>query len=453
MSEKTLPTFGGVTIESVTKCFGNCDGCLLTEQQRHDDETNKQAPMAWATSYARDALTPIDTSLAAEGAFLILGQGEHLEVDPVETVIDWVDASMPHANGVSEFTTALLMPNARVKDLIQRMYRRSLEVKQQMLPNIVFSPKKVIKSGFAEKYLENIATTIETFGACDLTLNIGPDVVDLLTPQGFHDMIVASGLKQIEINLVPTPESAPRMAPRYLDMINWLKTLGRVWLDDPERYYVPYMMDLAQFAEERYEWDLQRAMDFLVFHFTRELYVTLDGKVYLSGSGGAAIVMPFSSMYGFAPAQQNFAPYDAKVLEIYAERLAKRLWVIHQRYAACRRCPHIVTCIAGGFTPSLMLMGKTAGLRDDECPLDCFELIDYAYQCGIRRNAELSVLWKKKVVQLGAATDEQVSKGDVEPGVHADGLRFSDVVRVREVNDRVAKPVTFHAPVKRAEEK
>lgn len=439
--ENFAPSMGGVSIESVTKCYGNCDGCILTEQQRKDDEVNKGAPMQWATRWARKALAPVRRTSAADGAFLILGQGEHLEVDPVETVIDWIDAAMPHADGISEFSTALLMPNARVKDSIRRMYQRSIEVKQGMLPNIVFSPKKVIPEGFSTKYLENINTVVETFGACDLTLNVGPDVVDLMSPRQFHDMIVESGLKQVEINMIPTPSNAHLMVPRYRDMIAWLIGLGGEWLGDPSRFLIPYMVDIGAVARERHGADFEHAKTFLREHFLAELYVTLDGNVYLSGSGGAAVVMPFNHNLGFPPAQSGFAEYDLQKLLDYSEWLSKRLWVTHQRYKACRSCPHLTTCIAGGFTPALGMVAGAKGVNDDKCPTGAYDLIEFSFQYNLENHDALQKLWQQKVVQLNFASEEQKAAGMIDPGRHGDAKSFGDIVSVRSMRRHIDIPV------------
>lgn len=434
------PGYGAVVIESVTKCFGNCDGCVLTEQQRRDDETNKGGPMAWAVRYSRDALAPVVRSRPGAGAFVVLAQGEHLEVEPVETVVDWAEASMPHKDGLTEFTTALLMPNARAKHLLQRVFDRSIELRQPLLPNIVFSPKKVMVDGFRAKYLENIATTIEIFGTTDFTLNIGADVLDMLPARAFHEMVVAAGIKQVEVNLIPTIDSAPKFVGRYREMIGWLRELGRHWLDGNERYWVPYMANLADMSRRHYGLSLEQAKDFLVEHFTSELYLTLDGKVYLAASGGAAVTMPFSGAVGFSPVQSGFPEHDAQAIQRYGERLAMRLWTQHLRYEACRSCPHTTTCIASGFTPALGLVAPSA-TRDKKCPIGVADLIDDAHRAIVGGNPCMMDSYDMRVVQRNVVSEEERATGTVDCSVHEDARRFPDAVSVDRKRRLIDIPV------------
>lgn len=442
----TAPGYGAVVIESVTKCFGNCDGCVLTEQQRRDDETNKGGPMAWATRYSRAALEPVVRTRPGAGAFVVLAQGEHLEVDPVGTVVDWAEASMPHKDGLTEFTTALLMPNARAKHLLQRLFDRSIELRQPLLPNIVFSPKKVMVEGFGAKYLENIATTIEIFGTTDFTLNLGTDVLDMLPARKFHDMVVAAGIKQVEINLIPTLDSAPRFIGRYREMVDWLRELGQYWLlGGNERYWAPYMANLAEMSRKHHGLGLAQTKDFLVEHFTSELYLTLDGNVYLAGSGGAAVTMPFSGALGFAPVQTGFAEHDPVVIQRYGERLAMRLWAMHQRYEACRSCPHTATCVASGFTPTLGLVAPTA-IHGESCPIGVADLIEDAHRAVVEQNACMMDSYDKRVVQRDVVSEAERASGTVDCSVHEDARRFPEAVAVDRKRRLIDIPVVVQKP-------
>lgn len=377
------PDYRKVTIESVTKCYGNCDGCTLSDTERRDDAAPQGRALDWATGFARDALSLVQKKDEDGGTFVVFAQGEHLTLARPEEIADMAKAASAYPLTINEFTTALLMPNVEARELLKRVYDRSLQHPVALLPNIVFSPRKVLPTGFRREYLKNIESAIEIFGISDFTVNLGPDVVDIISPKEFNELMILSGIRSMEINLIPVDGSAPLMRSRWRDIIGWMTELMRLWLPDRRKYRLAFPINLAQLLERSYGRGLGESADFFEEQFANELYVDLSGTVHLAGSGGAGVTIPFYGKNGYAAAVGGFPKYGPDVeaqLRSSARRTGLRMGASHLRYEACRSCPYMVTCIASGFTPALTQFQIPPQQAGDRCPLGLIDFMRTAHE-------------------------------------------------------------------------
>lgn len=401
-----------VSIESVTKCYGSCEGCTLSDEQRRDDASREDGAISWASRFARHALSTVRRQEGDDGgAFVVLGQGEHLSVSPAELIADWAKECAHDMRTNVQFTTALLMPNAEAVPLLKRVHERSLERSVVLLPNIVFSPKKVLPAGFRREYLKNIESTVSIFGISEFTVNLGSDVVDVLPAKEFHELVLQAGIRTMEVNLIPVTASAPGMRKRWGDLIDWMSGLVENWLPDRARYRLAYPFSLGLLIEQTFGRELPAAMDFLEEHFSGELYLDLAGRVHLAASGGAGLTVPLFERNGFAPVARGFPAFDAAMerkLRQSARQVAMRMGAMHMRHAACRSCPYQVACIASGFTTALALFKPE--VQQQGCPLGLIRLMDAVrWATGVAPAADMD-LFRGHVVQRGLAIDDPVMR-------------------------------------------
>lgn len=432
-----------VSIESVTKCYGSCDGCTLSDEQRRDHSAPQARAMTWASQFARNALSIVRRQEGDDGgAFVVLGQGEHLSLSPAEQVADWAKECAYDMRTNVQFTTALLMPNADAVPLLKRVHERSLKRSVVLLPNVVFSPKKVLPAGFRREYLRNIESTISIFGISEFTVNLGPDVVDVLPAKQFHELVLLAGIRTMEVNLIPVSASAPVMRRRWGDLIGWMAELVEHWLPDRARYRLAFPFSLGLLIEQTYGHELPAAAGFLEEHFSGDLYLDLAGGVHLAASGGAGLTVPLFERNGFAPVARGFPDYDSALearLRQSARQVTMRMGVMHMRHEACRSCPYQVACVASGFTTALALFKPEA--QGQGCPLGLIPLMD-----AVRKATEVAPaagmdLFRGHVVQRGLNLDDPVMHRPEEfvaPG---------SVDMVAAVSATVTKPAAGAKPV------
>lgn len=372
------PDYRKVSLETVTKCYGNCDGCTLSEIERRDDRGPQVDALSWATGFANKALSLVRKKDADGGAFVVFGQGEHLSLGHAEDIADMAKAASPQALTINEFTSALLMPNSEARSLLQRVYDRSLAHPVALLPNIVFSPRKVLQTGFWAEYLKNIETAVEIFGISDFTVNIGPDVVNLISPKEFHQLMRLSGIRSMEINLIPIDSTAAMMQLHWPRIIGWMTELIAHWYPDRRHYRLAFPINMAQLIERSYGLTIQEGLGLVEKHFANEIYLDLGGFVYLAGSGGAGVTVPFYKKNGYAPIAAGYPEFDDAMddrLYAGARQIGLRMTAAHMRFPACRECPYLVSCIASGFTPALTQFRPDVQKTGAACPLGLLDLM------------------------------------------------------------------------------
>jgi hypothetical protein len=360
-------------IEDVTRCGGSCQGCLLTDEEKSSSAIWTQRDFAIIQSFAERFL---DGVIARYGVGfndigVALGQGDHflLPASAAEPIVGWLKG-VAGDRAVSYLSASCVASYAKVEAVASAFHRAASEHGLPLVVNLVYSPGKARLPQFVETYGKNIRLLRDLFGAVDLNINLGPDILDDMAPAELHAFAQANGFRMVTINFAPTAYSVARFRGRWAEMVSWLIEFASQW-HGSLGYEINYVPAVARAMEMQSGKTGEQVKATLIRQMVSNIYVGHDKTVafVLDGIGHVPLNERFH-LSSIGKVEDFDGRQDLlSVLEMCAKPLADRLYAHFAVRRPCLSCSFMGVCAQTGMMGVARVM-RGQGIDVPDCPLD-----------------------------------------------------------------------------------
>ena len=377
-----------VNLETMTRCGGSCDGCILLNDERKHGNLWGASRLNRLTSIVSEFIEghlnrfdPLEVSINC-------GQGDHLLAESVDldALVRWIgEAGQGRAIG---FLTASAVGRPdRVQRAVDAIRNASLRLNQPIMLDLVFDPVKTTVGNFRGAYAGNIEYIRDAFGEVDFTVNIGPDTLQVISPDTMHAFLGASGIGRFTLNFVPTRHTAPMFQDHWRSIMAWSGEFLRRW--GPHCGYeinfgqaISVIMQGAKGLEAEGPTELARLVNLSA---GRSLFIDHTDWIWHSQEGFGDIA--FSGRVGWAPSTRLPSTGQAfHSIQSSARRFTARLLGDFESDNRCTGCRFNLVCPRIGAGALRSAFGPTG--VDDNCPTGLYPLLETFEQLGLDNNLE-----------------------------------------------------------------
>lgn len=349
-----------ILVETMTRCGGNCSGCALSSVERMAT-TFDLDNFILKTQQVKSILEQHNTQ-EVESATVFLGQGDHFLIDEKQIEQFMLHAAKMIPEELKRKTVVFITASAigKHEHIVRKMdlfYEYSLKYNLPFFIQVVFDPKKMkTTQKFQEIYIKNILYFKQKCGMTEVTVNIGEDILNYLTPQQFHDFIKQYNFKHIEMNWVVNQFTYGMWKNIYSSMMQWMIDWMEVYLTDPvyEINYIPFMGRHLLHKDKPILQSLSQIEDSL----NQNIYIDSENTVFRGQMGLISNLTPFSERL-----EGNNKPITANMI---VSKFLKR--------ESCSDCEYMTTCALSGVASWL---NYPTDKPDNVCPWDIKKFLQY----------------------------------------------------------------------------
>lgn len=387
-----------ILVETMTRCGGNCSGCALSSLERMVSSFDLDN-FILKTQQVRSMLDKHNAE-EVESATVFLGQGDHFLINEKQ-----IDQFMLHAarmipeelkrKTVVFITASAIGKHEQIVKKMDLFYEYSLKYNLPFFIQVVFDPKKMKTTPkFQEIYIKNILYFKQKCGMTEVTVNIGEDILNHLTPQDFHDFIKKYNFKHIEMNWVINQFTYSMWKNIYQDMMQWMIEWMEIYLQDPvyEINYIPFMGRHLLHKEK----PILSSLEQIETSLNHNIYIDSEGTLFRGQMGLISNLTPFSERL-----EKNNKPITANQI---VSKFLKR--------ESCSDCEYMTTCALSGVASWLNYPTEQP---ENECPWDIKKFLQYfEYKileakkgdtCFIQTRFDKNPVQHSKLIQENNATN------------------------------------------------
>lgn len=241
-----------ILLETVVRCGGNCSGCALSSSERMTkadfDFISFKSSMKKINGYIKERLS----LNYIESLSIFLGQGDHflLADEELKEIVllcnELVPKEIKHKTVVL-LTASAIGKHSDIKRKMDLIYNESVKIGIPVFIQTVFDPKKIVETqNFKDIYISNILYLKEKCGMTDLTINLGQDFLEMMTPEEFHNFIVTYQFNHVEANWVVNKNTQQMWKSHITSMNNWIKEWLLIYKENPayEINFIPIALRL-----------------------------------------------------------------------------------------------------------------------------------------------------------------------------------------------------------------
>lgn len=349
-----------ILVETMTRCGGNCSGCALSSVERMVSSFDLNE-FKLKTQQVKQMLD-LENHEEIESLTVFLGQGDHflIEEKMIDQFMFHVSEMIP--NNLKSKTVVFITASAigKHEHIVKKMdlfYEYSLKYNLPFFIQVVFDPKKMKSTKkFQEIYIKNILYFKEKCGMTEVTVNIGEDILNHLTPSEFHQWIKKYQFKHIEMNWVINQFTYGMWEKIYKDMMQWILDWLDIYLKEPvyEINFIPFMGRHLLYKEKQILNSLKQIEDTL----NQNSYIDSNGTLFRGQMGLISNLTPFNERL-----EGNDKPITANMI---VSKFLKR--------ESCSDCEYMTTCALSGV--GSWLNYKTEQ-EESECPWDVKKFLKY----------------------------------------------------------------------------
>jgi len=384
-----------INIESMVRCGGSCEGCILTSDERVHGSIWPRSMFERAYPFVRGFIqSHLDSGTHFHEISVTFGQGDHflLTSEDADFVVRWL-SKLAKGRVVGFISASAIGRRDRVFRSVDSWYEAMQRHGQALNVDMVFDPCKMHLDRFVETYAANIAHVRQAFGDVDLNINVGPDTPEATTPERLRDFVIENGFSRLTLNLVPLPGKGRIFADGWQKIIEWFERTLLVWRpeDGYSINFCPAIAPLIEGADSQIsERGLLGVADFVGERLEREIYIDGNGAVSHSQAGFGDV--PLSRRFGFEPRLTVDVPEESALQQVrdsaraFASRIVGR-FVAHEACGECRFrgvCPKIgAIAVASSMRRHLPEDGCPAGIKPLLHAIEGFmrEGLDLATEC------------------------------------------------------------------------
>lgn len=386
-----------ILIETMTRCGGNCSGCALSSVERMNNVFDFDNFFK-KTALIKEQLENMEPK-DIESITIFLGQGDHflMEAKEIEPFVKACSEMIPvdlKSKTVVFITASAIGKSEVIKNKMDLFYQYSVEHQLPFFIQVVFDPKKMkLTKKFKKIYIDNILYFKEKCGMTEVTLNMGEDLLNHMTPQEFHDWIKEYGFKHIEMNWVTNQFTYHMWKNIYNEMQAWLKDWLAIYLKEPlyEINFLPFMS--RHFLKKNIP--ISQMYNEIEQEFKDNLYIDDQGNFFPSQMGIISNLTPFGQ-------RQHAQEYKT------SEQMSRKVMSSLMRNPKCMGCEYKSVCAISGSVALFDYEENNA--NDNECPWNIKSLLQFIESevintnknCNINRSLTKTIFDKNPVqaVQL-----------------------------------------------------
>lgn len=362
-----------IGIENMTRCPGSCQGCLMTAEERKTGRLWSPDVLKCAATWIKGYLDHwfINQSQdTIESVSLFLGPGDHLELvdDEIRQLIDFIVAATDN-RATAIVTMSAIGKFEIIKRKIDLFYDLSVHYGLSLFPQFVFDPLKSMRNLFKISYAENITYCRTKFGSVELTINLGPDVIEKISPKQLHQILVENDFRQIELNILPTNQSDQIFKPIWIKLIDWVIEFYNRWdLDQNyELNFAPVLYEIMQLVQGQNL--TQQIRSHIKESLWHNLYIENNGHIFYAQHGVVGNLVPLSSRFNRLPVGHIEETVDKGLNDYFhkAEPMANKMLARYMRSVHCHHCEFRNTCLMTGCFSFINL--NFIKNEDADCPL------------------------------------------------------------------------------------
>lgn len=381
-----------ILLETITRCGGNCSGCALSSLERmtkssidFDKFTTQQlATHKHLSQYVESQVESIS---------IFLGQGDHflmddLEIEPfVELCSKIVPDNMKHKT-VIFITASAIGKNDTIRYKMDLFYEYSIKYEIPFFIQVVFDPKKMlITDNFRKIYLENILYFKQKCGMTELTLNLGEDLYQYISPQMFHDWILEHGFKHVEMNWVINNTTHLMWKNSAEKMFEWLEQWLTIYKNQKlyEINFIPFLG--RSFLDKDISFmDMKEKINNIL---KENLYIDNNDNVFLCQMGLISNLTPM----GERLIKNNNKLED---VEILAQKETTKVMRNILKNPVCNSCEYQNICATSGSTAWFSYKDN----ESSECPWNIKKFLKFFENNFVDNNDSLGeTIFHKNPVQ------------------------------------------------------
>lgn len=372
-----------IVLETMTRCGGNCSGCALNSIERmnttFDFDSYKEKLLKLKKIFTDLEIKEI------ESVSLFLGQGDHFLIEDNEIGLFMKELSENIPEEFKEKIVVFITASAigkfqHIKRKMDVFYEYSIKYKIPFFIQVVFDPKKIKEhQHFENTYMKNILYFKEKCGMTEVTVNIGEDILNSITPNEFHNWIINNKFKHIEINWVMNELTYPMWINIYKQMFSWIKDWLSIYLKD-NKYEINFIPFIGRAL-------LKKDKDIL--DMIEEINQSINENIYIDKNGNLS--------YGQMGLISNLTPFNQRLKEnkniINANKVISKL----MSKKSCMSCEYKSTCSMVGITPWFEFKSKE---DINECPWGVKDFLKF-YENNIinQNNCLIETKFNKNPVQ------------------------------------------------------
>lgn len=357
-----------ILLETMTRCGGNCSGCALSSVERMDTVFDYEHFIN-NSKVVKNKLLSFDSS-EIEAATIFLGQGDHflMPENNIEGFVKHCAEMIPDSfkNKTVVFITASAIGKEEViRKKMDLFYQYSIKYNIPFFIQTVFDPKKIrLTKKFKDIYLRNILYFKEKCGMTEITVNLGQDLIDYISPLEFHNWIKEHEFNHIELNWVINQFTFEMWKKSYNNMHQWLKEWLLIYRQD-----AVYEINFLPFIARHFKWK-----DVPLLHMNRVIQNEFNHNFYYDYAGNE-----FLCQYGFV---SNLTPFGNRLesnTKTNSNRLSKKVLGSLMKNNKCSTCEFKSVCSISAIESSFDLWNqfKKEDNEIGDCPWNVYEFMHF----------------------------------------------------------------------------
>lgn len=333
-----------ILVETMLRCGGNCSGCALSSIERMtksdiDWELFKQKIQS-VNSFLQTKIQKTEI----ESVSIFLGQGDHflMEENDIEQFVKYCSLMVPEE--IKHKTVVLITASAigkekTIKKKMDDFFNVSLKYNLPFFIQVVFDPKKMnLQDSFKKTYLNNILYFKEKCGMTELTLNLGDDLIENMTPLDFHNWLINYNFKHVEMNWVMNNQTHDMWKKSSKKMFDWLIEILEINAEDHK-----YEINFVPFLERAFRFKKMENIDLInkiKNDLIENIYIDNIGNITFGQAGLISNLIPLNQRL----TKQNLTINNIDDIEESAKKVSKSIVSKVLRKKSCVDCDYNNVC-------------------------------------------------------------------------------------------------------------
>lgn len=343
-----------ILLETMTRCGGNCSGCALASTERMlksefdftGFKNNAKKINQLLSHYEKDQGTP-------ESITLFLGQGDHFlmndeDIEPFVEICAQLVPQHLQCKTVIFITASAIGKEEVIKTKMDKFYDLSVSHGIPFFIQTVFDPKKIIlHDNFKDTYINNILYFKKKCGMTELTINLGQDMFEQMSPQDFHKWIIQYGFKHVEMNWVMNKLTHSMWTNHSKTMFSWIKEWLLEYKKDHqyEINFIPFMLRHFKMKDKQ----LLSSHPEIKSSLMENIYIDYMGNMIQGQMGIISNLTPLQERMSKEGSTANIHHFlSGKDIYQYLSQNAQKLSTVIQRQIlkkiSCLDCEYKTVC-------------------------------------------------------------------------------------------------------------
>ena len=359
-----------INLETMNYCQGSCSGCLFNSNERKNGSFLNKDKINKAFDEIQNLFKHYEETYDTINSFtLILGQGDHMILSENDIEFLFNKIKLINRENLLVITTISgITKKETFNSKIDLFYTLSVKNNVNLFFAFVLDPKKFFFNKFTPIYLDNMTYVRNKFGVIDLTINLGIDIINHLSPDDLHKFLTINQFRHIELNLVPTLETSHLFTEQWDNIIKWLSDFTKI-SQTQEQYKTHYIYINQYYYNYHFSKKIMELQNILQKQLYQSLYIDRDLNVYSMQVGGLGNGVPYSKRFGYEPIF-NLSNYSLQELKDKTYKQSITILRDYQKDKSCITCPYNRQCLMSGFN----VLRKT--IKQEKCFLSIDKMYD-----------------------------------------------------------------------------